>query len=61
MDNNIEKYDSNIEKYDEEIVKKFTLAAMFWSLVGLLAGVYIALELAFPAFNFDLPFLKKGR
>lgn len=50
-----------IENYDEEIVKKFSLASMFWVVAGLLAGVYLALELTFPALNFDLPWLNFGR
>ena len=41
---------------------KFTaLIALFWGLAGMLAGLYIALEMAFPALNFDLSFLNFGR
>lgn len=47
--------------YNDHIVKLFTIAAVFWAIVGLFAGVYIALELAFPMFNFDLPWLSFGR
>ncbi|MBI1207111.1 MAG: cytochrome oxidase, partial [Azospirillum sp.] len=47
--------------YNEEVVRYFTLATMFWALVGLLVGVWIALELAFPALNFGLSFLSFGR
>jgi cytochrome c oxidase cbb3-type subunit 1 len=47
--------------YNEEIVKKFTLAAMFWGIVGFLAGVYIAFQLAFPILNLDLPWTSFGR
>ncbi|WP_337998173.1 cytochrome-c oxidase, cbb3-type subunit I [Oleispirillum naphthae] len=49
------------EAYLEDIVKKFTVAAVFWGLVGFLVGVYIAFELAFPALNLDLPWTTFGR
>ncbi|MEY4863225.1 MAG: cytochrome c oxidase, cbb3-type, subunit, partial [Pseudomonadota bacterium] len=32
-----------------------------WGVVGMLAGVWIAAQLAFPALNFDLPWLSYGR
>lgn len=47
--------------YDEEVVKKFTIAAMFWGLVGFLMGVYIAWQLAFPILNLDLEWTTFGR
>ncbi|MGE4529399.1 MAG: cytochrome-c oxidase, cbb3-type subunit I [Rhodospirillaceae bacterium] len=49
------------EAYLEDIIKKFTVAAVFWGLVGFLAGVYIAFELAFPVLNLDLPWTTFGR
>ena len=42
--------------YNDAIVRKFTIAAVFWGLVGFSAGVFIALELAFPALNFNYHF-----
>ncbi len=48
-------------QYNDRIVRQFTLASMIWGAVGLLAGVYIALQLAFPALNFDLPWTSFGR
>lgn len=53
--NAIEKPD-----YNFEIVKLFTLATCFWGVVGMLGGVLIALQLAFPALNFE-PYLNFGR
>jgi len=47
--------------YNERVVRQFTLATMFWGVVGFLAGVYIALELAFPAFNLGLEWTSFGR
>src|SRR5665648_74499 len=38
-----------------------TLAAVFWGVVGFLVGTIIALQLAFPALNFDLPWTNFGR
>ena len=46
--------------YNDEIVKKFTLAAVFWGVVGFLVGCLIAAQLAFPELNFE-PWLNFGR
>src|SRR6185436_14540394 len=42
-------------------VKFATLAAVFWGIAGFAAGLWAALELAFPVLNFDLPWLSFGR
>ncbi|MEM1022928.1 MAG: cytochrome-c oxidase, cbb3-type subunit I [Myxococcota bacterium] len=47
--------------YDDAITRKFAWATVIWALVGTGAGLFIALQLAFPALNFDLPFLTFGR
>jgi|TARA_B100001105_G_scaffold4697_1_gene3550 cytochrome c oxidase cbb3-type subunit 1 len=47
-------------QYNDEIVKKFTIASVFWAIVGFLAGLYIALQMAFPGLNFE-PYLTFGR
>lgn len=47
--------------YNEAIVKKAVIAAMFWGVVAFLVGVYLALELSWPALNFGLPWLNFGR
>lgn len=46
--------------YNEEIVKLFTLATVFWGIVGMLGGVFIALQMAFPSLNIE-PYLNFGR
>jgi cytochrome c oxidase cbb3-type subunit 1 len=46
--------------YNYDIVKLFTLATCFWGIVGMLGGVFIALQLAFPALNIE-PYLNFGR
>ena len=41
---------------------KFTaIAALFWGIAGFLVGLYLALELAYPQFNLDLPWINFGR
>lgn len=47
--------------YDDDIVRKFSLATMFWGFVGLLLGVLVALQLAAWQFNFGVPWLTFGR
>jgi cytochrome c oxidase cbb3-type subunit I/II len=39
--------------YDNKVVKWFAYATVLWGIVGFLAGLLIALQLAFPVFNFD--------
>ena len=48
-------------QYDNAIVKNFAYATMLWGVVGMLVGVVVALQLVFPAFNFDLPYTTFGR
>jgi len=50
-----------IAGYDESVVRKFTIAAVLWGVVGFAAGVAIALQLAFPVLNFDVEWLSFGR
>jgi cytochrome c oxidase cbb3-type subunit 1 len=49
--------------YDNDIVKAGVIAAMFWGIAGMLVGVIIALQLAFPnIFYFsELPWTNFGR
>ncbi|MFA5241500.1 MAG: cytochrome-c oxidase, cbb3-type subunit I [Sulfuricella sp.] len=49
------------EQYNFDIVRKFTIMALVWGAVGMLVGVYIASELAWPFLNFDLPYITFGR
>ncbi len=48
------------DHYNDEIVKKFTIATIFWGVVGFLVGCVIAAQLAFPELNFE-PYLSFGR
>lgn len=47
--------------YNEQIVRMFTIASMFWGVVGFLVGVVIAFQLAFPVFNLGLEWASFGR
>jgi cytochrome c oxidase cbb3-type subunit 1 len=47
-------------QYDDDVIRWGVIATMFWGLAGLLAGVYIALQLAFPVLNLE-PWLTFGR
>ena len=49
------------EQYDYEIIKKFSIMAVVWGVVGMSAGVFIASQLAWPWLNFDSPYLSFGR
>ncbi len=46
-------------RYDDAIVRKFTLAMLVWSVVGMLVGLLLALQLAWPGAN--MGFLHFGR
>ncbi len=47
--------------YNMGPVKFATIAAVFWGIAGFTVGLYIALELAYPAFNLDLSYISFGR
>jgi len=47
--------------YNYRIVKQFTIATVVWGVIGMLAGVFIAAQLAWPALNFDIAWLSYGR
>ena len=47
--------------YNYKIVKQFAIATVFWGVIGMLVGVIIAAQLAWPALNFDVPWLSYGR
>ena len=47
--------------YNYGPVKFTALASLFWGVAGFVVGLYLALELAWPALNLDLPWLNFGR
>ncbi len=46
--------------YDDVSVRRFMLASMFWGLIGMIVGLLIATQLAFPELNVG-PYLSFGR
>ncbi|HEY7776791.1 MAG TPA: cytochrome-c oxidase, cbb3-type subunit I [Kineobactrum sp.] len=47
--------------YNYKVVRQFAIMTVVWGIVGMLVGVWIAAQLAFPALNFDLPWTSFGR
>jgi cytochrome c oxidase cbb3-type subunit 1 len=47
--------------YSDTVVRWFSLAAVLWGIVGMLVGVIIAAQLAWPELNFGIPWLSYGR
>src|SRR3546814_720611 len=47
--------------YNDKVVHQFTVATVFWGIVGMGVGVFIAAQLYWPALNFDIPWLSYGR
>ena len=43
--------------YDMSVVRQFAIMTVVWGVVGMLVGVIIAAQLAFPSLNFDIPWL----
>ncbi len=48
-------------RYDDDPVRWGVLATVFWGTAGFLAGVFIALQLAFPLLNLNFEFTTFGR
>jgi len=48
-------------RYYEDVIRLFVIAAVFWGVIGFLAGTFIALQLAFPALNLGLEWTSFGR
>jgi len=47
--------------YNYRVVRQFSVMTVVWGVVGMLVGVIIAAQLAWPALNFDTPWLSFGR
>ncbi len=48
-------------EYNYKVVRQFAIMTVFWGVVGMFLGVFIAAQLAWPSLNFDLPWLSFGR
>lgn len=53
--------DTSASPYNYTVVRQFTIMTVVWGIVGMLVGVVIAAQLAWPALNFDVPWLSYGR
>jgi cytochrome c oxidase cbb3-type subunit 1 len=49
------------ETYNYKVVRQFGIMTVVWGIVGMLVGVYIAAEMAWPVLNFDIPWLTFSR
>src|SRR6056297_3663415 len=47
--------------YNDKVVRQFTIMTIVWGVVGMLVGLLIAGQLAWPALNFDTAWLSYGR
>ena len=47
--------------YEITIVRYFTIMTIVWGIIGMSVGVFIASQLAWPALNFDIPWLTFSR
>jgi len=52
---------TNTETYNYKVVRQFSIMTIVWGLVGMSVGVLIAAQLAWPALNFDIPWLTFSR
>ncbi len=48
-------------RYDDDVVRWGILATVFWGIVGLTVGLFIALQLVFPDWSFGSEYLTFGR
>ena len=48
-------------QYDNKTPRNFAIASIIFGLIGMLVGLYIALELVFPSLNLGLPYTSFGR
>jgi cbb3-type cytochrome oxidase subunit 1 len=47
--------------YNYRIVRQFSVMTVVWGVVGMLVGVIVAAQLAWPELNFDTPWFSFGR
>ena len=47
--------------YHDKVIRQFSLATIVWGVVGMAVGLLLAAQLAWPALNFDIPWLTFSR
>src|SRR5688572_32922522 len=48
-------------RYNDRVVRQFAIMTVVWGIVGMAVGVLLAAQLAWPALNFDIPWLTYSR
>ena len=51
----------SVEIYSDRIVTTLVMFSIFWAVLGMIAGVYVAAQMVWPALNFDNPWISFGR
>ncbi|NBO88584.1 MAG: cytochrome C oxidase Cbb3, partial [Betaproteobacteria bacterium] len=51
---------SSSQVYNDTVVRQFSIMTVVWGVVGMLVGVFIAAQLAWPELNFGIPWLSYG-
>ncbi len=59
--NGVARAPVDLSRYDDDPVRWGVIATVFWGVAGFLVGLFIALQLAFPALNFNLEYTTFGR
>ena len=49
------------DSYNYKVVRQFAVMTVVWGIVGMLVGVIIAAQMAWPELNFGVPWLSFGR
>ncbi|MDV3239259.1 MAG: cytochrome-c oxidase, cbb3-type subunit I [Gammaproteobacteria bacterium] len=49
------------QQYNYAVIRKFAIMALVWGVLGMAAGLYAALELAYPLLNMGIPEITFGR
>jgi len=49
------------EMYNYKVVRQFAIMTVIWGIVGMLVGVFIAAQMAWPFLNFDIEYITFGR
>ena len=61
VDTNEASMSENTNTYNLKVVRQFAIMTIVWGIVGMAVGVLIAAQLAWPALNFDVPWLTFSR
>jgi cytochrome c oxidase cbb3-type subunit 1 len=51
----------SVEIYSDRVVTTLVMFSIFWAVLGMVAGVYVAAQLVWPVLNFDNPWISFGR